>query len=169
MEAALAVIIIIVSIFVSAMGKTKKKPVRRPPAPVQSYAVKQEEMHPAASAGEEPEEEETEEEEAEEEAEEEELPESDLAIPEQENGSSRECEHGSVGGSMDITTHEGGTDFEHATVKVKAHVRPELRRDDENTVINTVRRLNAEDMRRAVVVSEILKRPEERMRERRWR
>lgn len=160
MEAALAVLIIIVSIFVSAMGKKKKKPVRRPPAPVQSYAVKQEEMHPAASAGEEPEEKEPEEEE---------LPESDLAIPEQENGSSRECEHGSVGGSMDITTHEGGTDFEHATVKVKAHVRPELRRDDENTVINTVRRLNAEDMRRAVVVSEILKRPEERMRERRWR
>lgn len=97
------------------------------------------------------------------------LPESDHAVQHMDNGSSRECEHGSVGGSMDITTHEGGTDFEHATVKVTAHVRPEFREHDEDTVIGTVRRLDAGDMRRAVIVSEILKRPDERMRERRWR
>ena len=154
-EAALALIIIVVSGIFSAVQKSKKaqkKPARPPrPHPVR-VPVKPEPFEEESEESDTPE-----------------IPESDLAIPQQENGSSRECEHGSVGGSMDITTHEGGTDFEHAKVRVKAHVRPELQQEEDDTVIGEVRRLDAKDMRRAVIVSEILKRPEERMRERRWR
>lgn len=75
-------------------------------------------------------------------------------------GESRECEHGAVGGSMAYDSHEGGRMIQDA---------PEQRSDEWET--ETYRpAINAEEMRRAVIMAEILKRPQERMTEqaRRW-
>ena len=93
------------------------------------------------------------------------LDETDYARSDLSEGDSRECDHGSVGGSMDITTHQGqGDEYQHARqqvkVQVKAHVKPAA--EEKAPVIAPHARLTAEEMRRAVVMSEILKRPAER-------
>ena len=97
------------------------------------------------------------------------------------DGDSRECDHGSVGGSMDITTHEGtGDTFEHAKQKVTTQVKTQVR-----TQVATQVKVNVDTpeqagpaapvrpaapaarwdrarMREAVVMAEILKRPSQR-------
>lgn len=85
-------------------------------------------------------------------------------VPESE-GESRACEHGALGGSIPYDEHEGRTD--------EAPKRPKKRSEEqpgENTVAAYRPAMNAQEMRRAVVMAEILKRPQERMAEqaRRW-
>ena len=82
-----------------------------------------------------------------------------LKTPEQEakakgfgQGASRECEHGVVGGSIAGDVHEG--EEKHA-VKRSPETHP--------VELEPLRpRMNARELRRAVVMSEILKRPCER-------
>lgn len=75
-------------------------------------------------------------------------------------GSSRECEHGSLGGSMAYEHSDG-----MPSVQRRASTQSE---PTEEAVYRPA--MTAEEMRRAVVMAEILKRPEERMAEqaRRW-
>ena len=79
-------------------------------------------------------------------------------------GDSRECEHGSVGGSMAYQGHqEGQAEQRKAKSAAAAYDKP---------VSDSPYRpaMNAQEMRQAVVMAEILKRPQERMAEqaRRW-
>ena len=99
------------------------------------------------------------------------LDESDRARFDLDEGDSRECDHGSVGGSMDITTHMGrGKDYEHAQTRVKVNVRPSAAAAKEETTAaaKPIPEMSAEEMRQAVIVAEILKRPSERFAGRRW-
>ena len=96
------------------------------------------------------------------------------------SGESRECDHGSVGGSMDITTHEGLEDgsFEHAKQKVatqvktsvKVNVKAPERAQDTKVSDPTApgKAFDRKKLREAVIMSEILKRPSERMAQRRY-
>ena len=68
-------------------------------------------------------------------------------------GTSRECEHGVVGGSIAGDAHEG--EEKHAVKRV-----PDTYPVDEEPLLRP--RMNARELRRAVVMSEILKRPCER-------
>lgn len=79
-------------------------------------------------------------------------------------GDSRECDHGSVGGSMAYQGHqEGREDRREKKPAAGAYDKP---------VFDDLYRpaMNAQEMRQAVVMAEILKRPQERMAEqaRRW-
>lgn len=79
-------------------------------------------------------------------------------------GDSRECEHGSVGGSMAYQGHqEGREDRRERKTATGAY---------DNPASDALYRpaMNAQEMRQAVVMAEILKRPQERMAEqaRRW-
>lgn len=78
-------------------------------------------------------------------------------------GDSRECEHGSIGGSMAYESHQGGRIMEERVVRTA-----EAPAAKEGKTFRPA--MNAEEMRRAVVMAEILKRPQERMAEqaRRW-
>ena len=112
------------------------------------------------------------------------LDESDRAPVDLTEGESRSCDHGSLGGSMEVADHQGmGEKYVHAQQKVKTRVKTEVAatvktqvrvnrkdvvgetqvEDDEET---PVAELTPEQMRRAVVMAEILKRPCER--QRRW-
>ena len=75
-------------------------------------------------------------------------------------GDSRECEHGSVGGSMAYEGHQEGREE-------KPVQRP---RPAETASLAYRPAMTAQEMRRAVVMAEVLKRPQERMAEqaRRW-
>lgn len=79
-------------------------------------------------------------------------------------GDSRECEHGSIGGSMAYQEHQEGRSQKRkekpASVGYDKPASDALYRPA----------MNAQEMRRAVVMAEILKRPQERMAEqaRRW-
>ena len=98
------------------------------------------------------------------------MDESDLARSDLSEGDSRECDHGSVGGSMDITTHQGqGVEFEHAKPQVHVNVRPtrEAAADTQAAAAGAIH-MTAAEMRRAVVAAEILKRPSERRAAGRW-
>lgn len=85
------------------------------------------------------------------------------AMPE---GRSRECEHGSVGGSIAFDTHQEGTNA--AVRKQRAGGTARNAQAAEHSLYRPA--MNAQEMRRAVVMAEILKRPQERMAEqaRRW-
>ena len=99
------------------------------------------------------------------------LDDSDRARDDLSEGDSRECDHGSVGGSMDITTHMGrGEEFEHAETRVKVNVRPSAAAAKEETTAaaRPIPEMSAEEMRQAVIMAEILKRPSERFAGRRW-
>ena len=83
-----------------------------------------------------------------------------MKTPEQEakekgfgQGESRECEHGVVGGSIAGDAHEG--EEKHAVKRA-----PDTHPVDEEPLLRP--RMNARELRRAVVMSEILKRPCER-------
>ncbi len=112
------------------------------------------------------------------------LDESDRAPVDLTEGESRSCDHGSLGGSMEVADHQGmGEKYVHAQQKVKTRVKTEVAatvktqvhvnrkdvvgetqvEDDEEA---PVAELTPEQMRRAVVMAEILKRPCER--QRRW-
>ena len=82
------------------------------------------------------------------------------AVGEMDEGSSRECEHGSLGGSMAYEGHQEGRE-------AKLAVRP---RPAAAQTPAFQPRMSAQEMRRAVVMAEVLKRPQERMAEqaRRW-
>lgn len=75
-------------------------------------------------------------------------------------GDSRECEHGSLGGSMAYEGHQEGREAKPA-VKPRPAAAPSAAYQP---------RMSAQEMRRAVVMAEVLKRPQERMAEqaRRW-
>ncbi|MBR0463848.1 MAG: hypothetical protein IJJ23_05620 [Clostridia bacterium] len=100
------------------------------------------------------------------------LPESDRMPAFVDEGDSRECEHGSVGGSMDIESHEGMKDgFEHATTKVKTQVKTQVKvnvktreSDDANdrAPLKSARGVDRKKLMEAVVMAEVLKRPSER-------
>lgn len=112
------------------------------------------------------------------------LDESDRAPVDLTEGESRSCDHGSLGGSMEVADHQGmGEKYVHAQQKVKTRVKTEVaatvktqvRVSREDVVGEThivdegeapVAELTPEQMRRAVVMAEILKRPCER--QRRW-
>lgn len=82
-------------------------------------------------------------------------------------GVSRECEHGSVGGSMAYEGHQEGRN-EPRKDKRPVPIARDRQSDPEETLYRPA--MNAQEMRRAVVMAEILKRPQERMAEqaRRW-
>lgn len=112
------------------------------------------------------------------------LDESDQAPGEMQEGESRQCSHGTVGGSMESADHQGmGEDFVHARQQVETRVEPTLETTVKPQVHVTgshapaqdagesangapIPALTAEQMRQAVVMAEILKRPAEG---RRWR
>ena len=112
------------------------------------------------------------------------LDESDRAPVDLTEGESRSCDHGSLGGSMEVADHQGmGEKYVHAQQKVKTRVKTEVaatvktqvhvNREDvvgETHIVDEdeapVAELTPEQMRRAVVMAEILKRPCER--QRRW-
>lgn len=79
-------------------------------------------------------------------------------------GNSRECEHGSVGGSMAYGGHQGG----RVTANIPARSKFEDSKAEDYSMYRPA--MNAQEMRQAVVMAEILKRPQERMAEqaRRW-
>lgn len=87
------------------------------------------------------------------------------AMPE---GDSRECDHGSVGGSMAYSKHQGGSAV--AAQKREAFSSKQYAQTQQtaDTLYRPAR--SAQEMRQAVVMAEILKRPQERMAEqaRRW-
>lgn len=119
------------------------------------------------------------------------LDESDQAPAQLQEGESRACSHGTVGGSMESADHQGmGEAFVHArqqvetrveatlepaakpimeaTVKTQVHVsRSEepTQAADEDTGASAQPVFTAAQMRQAVVMAEILRRPAER---RRW-
>ena len=78
------------------------------------------------------------------------------------SGESRECDHGSVGGSMDITSHQGDVN------ENVSHQRVAISWDDKGAQLISPSRISALDMQRAVVMAEILKSPRERYANRRW-
>lgn len=82
------------------------------------------------------------------------------AVVKMVEGDSRECEHGSIGGSMAYEAHQEGGE--------KKAVKPRPAAAKPVSAYRPV--MNAQEMRRAVVMAEILKRPQERMAEqtRRW-
>ena len=116
------------------------------------------------------------------------LDESDRAPVDLTEGESRSCDHGSLGGSMEVADHQGmGEKYVHAQQKVKTRVKTEVGTKVETKVKTQVHvnrkdvvgetqavdeeetpvaELTPEQMRRAVVMAEILKRPCER--QRRW-
>ena len=112
------------------------------------------------------------------------LNESDKAPTALDEGNSRTCDHGSIGGSMEAADHQGmGEAFVHAQQQVQTRVKAEVEtkvktqihvsRNDvvgETHIVDDeespVAELTPEQMRRAVVMAEILKRPCER--QRRW-
>ena len=103
------------------------------------------------------------------------LDESDRARSDLAEGDSRECDHGSVGGSMDITSHMGqGDTFEHAKqqvqTSVKVNVRPSRAAAQAETkaAAQAIPEMSAKQMRQAVIMAEILRRPAERFAGRRW-
>jgi len=86
------------------------------------------------------------------------------AVGRMSEGDSRECDHGSVGGSMAYSGHqEGGTGKQE-----KKPARPAYQNPAADPLYRPA--MNAQEMRRAVVMAEILKRPQDRMAEqaRRW-
>lgn len=190
-EGLIAVIIIVVSLVASAkkaktasknvpgrknaarpVSTAQAKPAARPAAPVKSAQPAQPAAEPVQSAVP---------------VQPQVLNESDYARADLDEGDSRECDHGSVGGSMDITSHAGmGDEFVHAQQMVKTTVatsvktQVKVRRDDmppeepeaeeaqpDNAAIRSAAAsMNAEQMRQAVIMAEIMKRPSERFR--RW-
>lgn len=82
------------------------------------------------------------------------------AVGKMAEGDSRECGHGSIGGSMAYEGHQEGR--ERKEIKPRPAAAPEA------SVYRPA--MNAQEMRRAVVMAEILKRPQDRMAEqaRRW-
>ena len=116
------------------------------------------------------------------------LNESDKAPTALDEGNSRTCDHGSIGGSMEAADHQGmGEAFVHAQQQVQTRVKAEVETKVETKVKTQVHvsrkdvvgethavddeespvaELTPEQMRRAVVMAEILKRPCER--QRRW-
>ena len=82
------------------------------------------------------------------------------AVSSMREGVSRECEHGSLGGSMAYESHEGGSRVQRAQTAYDRQTETSLYRPA----------MTAQEMRKAVVMAEILKRPQERMAEqaRRW-
>lgn len=110
------------------------------------------------------------------------LDETDYAVSDLAEGESRECSHGSRGGSMDITEHTGmGEEFVHAEQQVKTTVtttvatkvktrvkasRGESAETDSASASGAMPAMSASQMRQAIVMAEILKRPAERFR--RW-
>ena len=96
------------------------------------------------------------------------LDESDRARADLGEGESRECDHGSVGGSMDITSHAGmGEEFEHAQPLAKPNVKPAYAMA-EDAALQSPTKLTAAQMRQAVIWAEILRRPSERWQGGRW-
>jgi len=90
-------------------------------------------------------------------------------------GNSRECKHGSVGGSMPIKSHSEGTNEPRIRVQAslsggtkEGSIHVQAPPAGQMEPVRPV--MSAEEMRRAVVMAEILKRPQERMAEqsRRW-
>ena len=103
------------------------------------------------------------------------LDESDRARDDLTEGDSRECDHGSVGGSMDITTHMGqGEAFEHARQQVQTRVKVNVKasrsatKEETSAAARPIPEMSAAQMRQAVIRAEILKRPAERFAGRRW-
>ncbi len=97
------------------------------------------------------------------------LDESDRAREDLTEGESRECDHGSLGGSMDITSHAGmGEEFEHARQQATPNVKPAYAAAAESAPMQSASKLTAAQMRQAVVWAEILKRPSERWQGGRW-
>ena len=90
------------------------------------------------------------------------LDDTDLARADLTEGDSRECDHGSVGGSMDITSHQGDVN------ENVSHQRVAISWDDKGAQLISPSRISALDMQRAVVMAEILKSPRERYANRRW-
>ena len=88
------------------------------------------------------------------------LPAGHRAVGNMDEGISRECEHGSLGGSMAYESHEGGSRVQRAQTAYD--------RQNETSLYRPA--MTAQEMRKAVVMAEILKRPQERMAEqaRRW-
>ena len=82
------------------------------------------------------------------------------AVGKMAEGDSRECEHGSVGGSMAYEGHQEGREKRESKPQPAAATAASAYRPA----------MTAQEMRRAVVMAEILKRPQERMAEqaRRW-
>ena len=97
------------------------------------------------------------------------LDETDRARTDLDEGDSRECDHGSVGGSMDITSHAGmGEEFEHARPQAKPNVKPAYAAAADSAPLQSAAKLTAAQMRQAVVWAEILRRPSERWQGGRW-
>ena len=97
------------------------------------------------------------------------LDESDRARADLTEGESRECDHGSLGGSMDITSHSGmGEEFEHAAQRAKPNVKPAYAAAEQASSLQSPTKLTAAQMRQAIVWAEILKRPSERWQSGRW-
>lgn len=80
-------------------------------------------------------------------------------------GDSRECGHGSIGGSMAYEAHDEGG---RMTPNVRTPATSGVRAQQNEPAYRPA--MNAQEMRRAVVMAEILKRPQDRMAEqaRRW-
>ena len=87
------------------------------------------------------------------------LPAGHRAVGNMDEGISRECEHGSLGGSMAYAGHTEGAERSKTANPAMPAFEPMQRPV-----------MSAEEMRRAVIMAEILKRPQERMAEqsRRW-
>ncbi len=85
------------------------------------------------------------------------------AVGKMAEGDSRECGHGSIGGSMAYEAHEEGG-------RMKPNVRTPAPGSAQKAETAYRPAMNAQEMRRAVVMAEILKRPQDRMAEqaRRW-
>jgi len=102
------------------------------------------------------------------------LDESDRARTDLSEGESRECDHGSVGGSMDITSHAGmGEEYERAKPEVQPLVRTSASSarpaaEPDAMPADSITRMTAAQMRQAVIMAEILRRPSERRRAGRW-
>lgn len=97
------------------------------------------------------------------------LDDSDRARTDLTEGDSRECDHGSLGGSMDITSHAGmGEEFEHAEQRAKPNVKPAYAAAEQAASLQSPTKLTAAQMRQAIVWAEILKRPSERWQSGRW-
>ena len=88
-----------------------------------------------------------------------EVPAGHRAVGNMDEGISRECEHGSLGGSMAYAGHTEGAERSKTANPAMPAFEPMQRPV-----------MSAEEMRRAVIMAEILKRPQERMAEqsRRW-
>ncbi len=157
MEGIIAIIIIVISLITSANRAKQVKqnapgqstaPQNVPPRPAQSmnpqtgsFARQVAPARPAPTKGN--------------------VPVGHRAVGNISEGASRECEHGSLGGSMAYSGHTEGTErVKQTPAKPAAPTFEPLQRPG----------MSAEEMRRAVIMAEILKRPQERMAEqsRRW-